>query len=334
MKRNIQNACKTFVPVIALLLAGSCNNPVEMKTEKVEKELEVFRNFNADSAYHFVETQVNFGPRVPGSKAHENCRMYLTSSLERYSNRVIVQSFKTRAYNGNIMNGYNIIGSFDTLNKRRVLLCAHWDSRPFADYDPDEENHDKPIDGANDGASGVGVLMELARQFSLLKPSVGLDIIFFDLEDYGEPHGDQFTGKPDTWGLGSQYWSKNPHTPGYKARFGILLDMVGDKDATFLMEGFSMEYAPKIVRKVWSVAGQIGFSNYFLFKDGGYITDDHYYINRIAGIPTINIIHLDDKSANGSFFDEWHTLGDNMDVIDRNTLRVVGLTVLNTIYNE
>jgi len=177
-------------------------------------------------------------------------------------------------------------------------------------------------------------MLELARQFHKKIPDIGVDIIFFDLEDYGEPSGDQFSGKSDTWGLGSQYWSKNPHIPGYKAKFGILLDMVGDSGATFYMEGFSMAYASRIVKKIWSVAGKLGFIDYFILEDGGYITDDHYYINEIIKIPTINIIHLDKNSTNGSFFDHWHTVGDNMDNIDSETLRVVGLTVLNVVYNE
>ncbi|MBN1340053.1 MAG: M28 family peptidase [Bacteroidales bacterium] len=322
------------IAAITMIIIGSCDSGHEKKPEKKEKEFIVHHEFDADSAYHFVEKQVAFGPRVPGSQAHENCRIYLTAKLSDYADKAIVQPFKARVFNGTIMNGYNIIGSFDTLNTKRILLCAHWDSRPFADYDPDPEKHNQAIDGANDGASGVGVLLEAARQFKIRKPGIGVDIIFFDLEDYGEPSGDQFSGKPDTWGLGSQYWSRNPHKPGYTARFGMLLDMVGNEEATFLMEGFSMEYAPKIVRKVWTIAGRIGFSNYFLFKDGGYITDDHYYINKITGIPTINIIHLTDKSPNGSFFNEWHTISDNMAVIDRKTLQVVGLTVLNTVYNE
>jgi glutaminyl-peptide cyclotransferase len=216
----------------------------------------------------------------------------------------------------------------------RIVVCAHWDSRPFADYDPDPENHNEPIDGANDGASGVGVLLEIARQLSSNSLRIGVDIIFFDLEDYGPPQDAQQRGQGNWWALGSQYWSKNPHQQNYNARFGILLDMVGAEDARFKMEGFSMLYAPDLVKKVWSIGNRLGYGDYFLFEQGGYIEDDHKYVNEIAKIPTINIIHLDSQSANGSFFDHWHTLNDTMENISPFTLKVVGQTVLTVIFNE
>jgi Zn-dependent M28 family amino/carboxypeptidase len=191
-----------------------------------------------------------------------------------------------------------------------------------------------PIDGANDGASGVGVLLELARLMSLSKPSVGVDIIFFDLEDYGPPKDHPAGGIKDQYGLGSQYWSKNPHDPDYTANYGILLDMVGATDARFYMEGFSLEYASGILKKVWNTGIKAGYSEYFLYEQVGYIDDDHKYINEIAGIPTIDIIQLDPESSNGSFFEYWHTTGDNLSVIDKQTLKVVGQTLLNVVYQE
>jgi len=311
---------------------GNSEKPVKNTQEKKQQQVQI-PVFNRDSAYVYVERQVDFGPRVPGTEAHAACAQWLENTMERFADTVIIQAFKARAYNGKVLRGKNIIASFNEQNKKRVLLCAHWDSRPYADHDPDDANHDKPIDGANDGASGVGVLIETARQFSLQNPAIGVDIIFFDLEDYGPPQDAQ-SGATETWGLGSQYWSRNHHKPAYRARYGILLDMVGVKDATFLMEGFSMTYAPARVKKVWDIANTLGYGSYFPQEYGSYITDDHYFINTIANIPTINIIHLENDSEGGSFFEHWHTVNDNMESIDKNTLGIVGSVVLNVVYRE
>ena len=311
---------------------GSSEKPVNKDTNASEEVVQV-PAFNGDSAYAYIEKQVSLGPRVPGSPAHAACAAWLENTMRKFGDTVIVQSFMARAYNGETLRGKNIITSFNVENKKRVLLCAHWDSRPFADYDPDPSMHNTPIDGANDGASGVGVLIETARQFSMQHPSIGVDIIFFDLEDYGPPRDAQSTAT-ENWGLGSQHWSGNPHKAVYRARYGILLDMVGVKDATFLMEGFSMMYAPSRVKKVWNMAAELGYGIYFPEEYGSYITDDHYFINTIANIPTINIIHLEKEAETGSFFTHWHTLGDNMEYIDRNTLKIVGTVVLNVVYRE
>ena len=244
----------------------------------------------------------------------------------------MVQEGKVRLFNNEIITAKNIIASYKPEYANRIVLAAHWDSRPFADHDPDKNNHNKPIDGANDGASGVGVLLEIARLSKIMPPEIGFDIILFDVEDYGTPQ-DMQTDKEETWCLGSQYWSKNPHKKNYFARYGILLDMVGAKDAKFPKEYFSKQYASDIVRKVWNKAAQLGYSNYFIDKDGPAITDDHIYMNRIAQIPTIDIVHLESGGDN-VFFEHWHTLKDNMDNIDRNTLKAVGQTVTEVLYNE
>jgi glutaminyl-peptide cyclotransferase len=321
--------------IFAALLSGCGNEQKPVRTtDKSSSEAVRVPDFNADSAYLFVEKQVLFGPRVPNTKEHAACAEYLSSALQRFTDTVVVQSFSARAFNGTVLNGKNIIGIFNPEMANRIVVCAHWDSRPFADYDPDPENHNEPIDGANDGASGVGVLLEIARQLSSNSPRIGVDIIFFDLEDYGPPQDAQQRGQGNWWALGSQYWSRNPHQVNYNARFGILLDMVGAEDARFKMEGFSMLYAPDLVKKVWSIGNRLGYGDYFLFEQGGYIEDDHKYVNEIAKIPTINIIHLDSQSANGSFFDHWHTLNDTMENISPFTLKVVGQTVLTVIFNE
>jgi Zn-dependent M28 family amino/carboxypeptidase len=286
--------------------------------------------FNADSAFAFVAAQTDFGPRVPGTTAHAQCASYLESTLKRFTPHVTVQPFASRAWNNQILSGKNIIGTFNPDARKRILLCAHWDSRPYADHDPDPANHRKPIDGANDGASGVGALLEIARLIHENPLSIGIDIIFFDLEDYGEPQ-DMRSNQGDNWALGSQYWARTPHIPGYRANFGILLDMVGGQEATFYMEGTSMAYAPEIMKKVWRNAHQLGYAGMFVMQESNPITDDHLYINKIAGIPTIDIIQHDPTSKTG-FFKYWHTINDNISNIDPNTLKAVGRTVLQTIY--
>ena len=212
------------------------------------------------------------------------------------------------------------------------MLFAHWDSRPWSDHDPDPANYNTPVLGANDGASGVGVLLEIARQLGQTAPEVGVDIIFFDAEDYGAP--ETFTGNSeDSWCLGSQYWARNPHKSGYKANYGILLDMVGAPGATFYKEQISMHYAAHIVKKVWDKAQSLGFSQYFINEELGAITDDHLYINRITGIPSIDIIQYDKYSSKG-FGHYWHTINDTMENIDKSTLHAVGTTVMHVVYSE
>jgi hypothetical protein len=299
----------------------------DKKTKKSSVRIPV-PDFNADSAYEYVKKQVDFGPRVPNSEAHEVCANYLLEKLKDYADTAFFQSFKTRAFDGTTLNGKNIIASFNLKAKSRIFLSAHWDSRPWADKDPDPSKHNIPVDAANDGASGVGVILEIARQLSISKPEIGVDMIFFDLEDYGN-YSDN-----DSWALGAQYWSKNLHDPDYNAKYGILLDMVGAKGAKFYMEGYSMMYAADIVKKVWTAAGRTGYGSFFIFEKVGYIDDDHLSVNENAGIPTIDIIHLDNNSSNGSFFEYWHTTKDNMDAIDKEVLKAVGQTLMTVIYEE
>ena len=245
--------------IFLFLIIAACNGgPKEEESQiKSEKEIQIqVPDFNADSAYAYIEKQLSFGPRVPNTPAHHSCALYLENKLREYTPDVIVQVFKARAFDGSILNGQNIIASFNKENQHRILLASHWDSRPFADHDPDPKNHRKPIDGANDGASGVGILIEIARQLTTLKVNTGVDIILFDLEDYGEPE-DQRSNNEDNWGLGSQYWSRNKHQVNYMPTFGILLDMVGASNATFTKEGYSMEYASDFVNKIWDVAAKI-----------------------------------------------------------------------------
>jgi Peptidase family M28 len=279
-----------------------------------------------------VKQQVDFGPRVCNTIAHDKCAAFLIKKMKSTGAKVVVQEGVVKAFNKTQLKIKNIIGSFNPANKSRVLICSHWDSRPYADHDPDPKNHNTPIDGANDGASGVGVILEIARQLSISSPSIGVDLILFDAEDYGPPQ-DQMTNEDtsDWWGLGTQFWARQPHVASYTARYGVLLDMVGAPHATFLMEAVSMSFASSVVKSVWSTANSIGFSDYFIFEQGGAITDDHLFINKILNLPTIDIIHLDRTSQTG-FYPYWHTVKDDMNSIDRNTLKAVGQTLLTMIY--
>jgi Zn-dependent M28 family amino/carboxypeptidase len=323
--------------ILTSLVLVSCNQPARPPAASEEttarKPAVNVPVFNSDTAYESIRMQLSFGPRVPNTPAHAKCAAYLVNKLKTYTPDVIVQKGSVRAYNGTALNFQNIIASWKPETNNRILLCAHRDSRPFADHDPDPKNRKKPVEAANDGASGVGVLMEIARQLSLVNPPIGVDIILFDVEDYGPPQDQILHNSDEHWGLGSQYWSKNPHKSDYFARYGILLDMVGARNATFLMEGISMQYAADIVKKVWSTGNRIGYSSFFLYEQGGYITDDHVAINKIRNIPTIDIIHLDKESETG-FYPYWHTTGDTFDKIDKTTLKAVGQTVLTVIYEE
>jgi hypothetical protein len=317
---------------IVVTLSFSCKQNTTTTDNKEMTTTINTPNFNGDSAYAFVATQVAFGPRVPDTKAHINCGKWIVEKLKLYTKTVIEQPFKARLYNGVMVNCKNIIASFNPDQKVRILLSAHWDSRPFADHDTDVKNYKTPIDGANDGASGVGVLLEVARQLSIKSPTIGVDIILFDVEDWGEPEGTE-SAQEDNWCLGSQYWSRNPHVQGYKARFGILLDMVGAPNAEFAKEGTSMYYAPDVMNKVWDIANQLGFSSNFVARSSNPITDDHIYVNKITSIPTIDIIQHD-LTTNSGFNKNWHTIGDNLSNINKETLAVVGKVCLAVVYQE
>ncbi len=318
------------------ILLPACNESPRQDTIKQDTQKQVTiqaPDFNKDSAYLFVKQQVDFGPRVPNTKAHKECAKFLINKLGSYADTIIAQPLAIKAYNGTLLQGQNIIGIFNPDVRKRVLLAAHWDSRPYADHDPDPNNHRTPIDGANDGASGVGVLLEIARQLQLKSPQIGIDIIFFDLEDYGEPEGERFSYTGENWCLGSQAWAKDPHIKNYRAQYGVLLDMVGGENAQFTKEGFSRQYAPDIVDKIWNRAGMLGFSSYFQNTETNPIIDDHLYINKIRNIPTIDIIEWNPSSGTG-FNKYWHTMNDNMDNINKETLSAVGIVVLSTIYSE
>lgn len=287
-------------------------------------------SFNADSAFLFVKKQVDFGPRVPNTEAHRKCAAWLSSEFKRHGLTVIEQKFQAPHYKGGTFNGINIIGQYKPENPRRILLAAHWDSRFHADQDTKDKN--KPILGADDGGSGVGVLLEIARLLSQNPVNIGVDFVLFDAEDQGND-ADDGQDNSKTWCLGAQHWSKNLHKPGYMPMFGILLDMVGGANPKFQKEGISMQAAPSIVEKVWSTAASLGYSNVFVQELGGAVTDDHYFVVVNARIPMIDIISRPGETKSG-FVPHWHTHDDNMKAIDKNTLRIVGEVVTTVLYRS
>lgn len=326
---------KLFLISLVLFSMTSCDNkqnskPVAQPAPQVKQV--VIPDFNADSAYNYVKKQLDFGPRVPGSVAHKQCAEWFVDFFSDKADTVYVQDFRTRLYDGRGIDGKNIIAAFNPEAKKRILLAAHWDSRPFADHDPDKNNWNTPIDGANDGASGVGVLMEIARILKDNPINVGVDIILFDLEDYGAPYFLNLMTNDD-WALGSQYWAKNPHIYNYRAYFGILLDMVGASNPKFPKEYYSQQFAPALSNDIWKVARELGYDEYFTNELGHPINDDHIYVNAIARIPMIDIIHLENNSES-SFYPYWHTVKDNIEQIDPKTLGMVGDVVVNVLYRN
>lgn len=324
-----------FLLGVVLCCCSACGNNVNASKSSpgaVEKS-ELIGSFNADSAYSYVARQVSFGPRVPGSDGHKACRQWLLQTLGSFNpDTLIVQDAEVTAYNGDILPISNIFAGFNMSSPKRVLLVAHWDTRPWADKESTAEDRTKPIPGANDGASGVGVLLEIARNLALKAPQVGVDILLVDAEDYGQSEG--FAGEADSWCLGSQYWVKHmtPYSMRNRPVYGILLDMVGAAGAQFHYEIFSQSEARVPTIKVWSEADRLGYSDVFVREKGSPVIDDHIVLTR-AGIPTTDIIESQHPETT-SFHPSWHTLGDDMSNIDRRTLGAVGNTVLNVVYKE
>lgn len=315
--------------ILILVTLGACRESEEKPVMTFTERGVAVPEFSSDSAFSFIEAQVAFGPRVPGTYGHKQTYEFLTNKLSDLAGREMVfsQQFTATGYEGSEMNLKNIIASFNPSASDRIMLCAHWDTRPRADEDTSRTT--EYISGADDGGSGVGVLLEMARIFSEDAPPVGVDIILFDGEDYG------VKGDLDNYFLGSRYWSQNPPVPGYRPRFGILLDMVGAQDAVFPKELYSKGFAPGLVNEVWSIASMKGYGNYFIDEKGGAVLDDHYVVQQYTGIPVINIIHHTSEDGQyAQFGNHWHTHRDSLDIIDTKTLQAVGEVLTELIYNR
>lgn len=325
--------------LIVALIAGAAfnflpSNKAEVsETEEIEKVQPVGPDFNADSAYIYLQEQCDFGPRTMNSTAHDKCEKWIIQKFEQYGCKVTTQKATLNGYDGTPLRSTNIMASYNPEATTRIMFCAHWDCRPWADNDPDSTNWHKPIIAANDAASGVGVMIELARILKGSGLELGVDFVCFDAEDYGTPQWFEGEDPGDTWALGAQNFANNL-PEGYAPRYGILLDMVGGVGAKFYREGMSMQYAPAIVKKVWNAARQVGYGSYFPKADGGMITDDHIPVNQTANIPCIDVIPYYPDCAQSSFGSTWHTIADNMDNIDKNTLKAVGQTMVQVLFTE
>jgi hypothetical protein len=291
-----------------LLLCVSCAKQQQSST------LEARLAFSADSAYSYIDQQVAFGPRVPGTEAHVACGDWLMTELRRHGAQVKQQVGSMTNYAGQQQSIRNILAYFEGTTSQTILLCAHWDSRPWADEEEEYDLRFQPVLGANDGASGVGVILELVRQMAIMKTQgkliPSLQVVFFDCEDMGTPS--HYTGpqQKDDWCLGSQLWAKEYKQATQQSQsstphiqYGILLDMVGDPSATFPLEYYSAMYAAGYLEKMWRTASQLGYGRYFTYQQVYPITDDHYYVNTLAGIPCLDVIDYKANSETG--FSDW-----------------------------
>ena len=326
---------KILLGMVMGMLMVACGTT---KKSQGEEQKAVSIAFCADSAYAFCAAQCQYGPRTMNSVAHEECGQWIAEKFRQYGFDVELQRADLKGYDGTILKSTNIIAKSQKpeakSQKPRILICAHWDSRPWADNDPDSANWRKPVMAANDGASGVAVMLEIARLLQQNdSASVAVDFVCFDAEDWGTPQWEN-DSDGDSWALGAQYWAANcPKQIANSYQYGILLDMVGGQSARFYQEYFSMKYARNIVEKVWQAASAAGYGSYFPAKDGGGVTDDHLPVNEKAGIPCIDIINHYPDCEQSNFGPTWHTINDDMQHIDKNNLQAVGQTLIQLLFS-
>ncbi len=302
----------TWIPAVVLLLLACSAAPGSATPGAADK----VPKFDSGKAFAFLLKQCEIGPRNPGSQGQLKGRDYLVATLAQYADKVTTQPFPLRfGRPEQTVEAYNVIARFQPENKERILLCAHWDTRPWADEDPDPEKHDTPIIGANDGASGVAVLLEVARLLHEHEPPVGVDIVLFDGEDAGT------SGRMYSWAQGSQYYAQNL-APQDRPVFGVLIDMIGDADLKIDKEANSMAAAGHVVERVWKIARDLGCTA-FSPERGSSIMDDHIPFLQV-GIPVIDLIDLD--------YPHWHTIADTPDKCSARSLDQVGRVLVHLIY--
>lgn len=321
---------RLFCTLTLIALLASCGGQKNAEAS-ADTTIQPVMKASADSLYGFVADQVGFGPRTPGSPGHAACRAYIADNLRRFgADTVMIQEAPVKTYLNETFTAYNIMGRYNPGAKNRILLLAHYDTRPWASEDPDLDARNQPIDGANDGGSGVAVLLETARNLGINLPdSIGIDLLFVDVEDSGQ--SETWGNASETWCLGTQQWIKDmPYGNTDRPEFGILVDMVGGKDARFHREYYSQQNAKPYLDKVWAIADASGYASRFPNDIGGAALDDHVYVNQ-AGIPCIDIIENSHPTTD-SFNPTWHTMADNLGAIDRKTMQIVAQVVLNTIY--
>jgi hypothetical protein len=312
--------------VTAISMVSCASRKNEQTTESVSGESDAVESvsFNADSAYYYVDMQMAYGARVPNTDAHRKVGAMLESELRRHGAEVETCNMDLQAFDGTVLKSTNILGKFNPKAGKRLLLLAHWDSRPWADQDSDESKHNKPVPGANDGASGVGLLLEIARLLGSVPSDKGVDILFVDAEDYGAEDNE------DSWALGTEFFVTSSLKKGYIPSEVIVVDMVGGEGAVFCKEYFSQQADPVLLDRIWHEAERAGYGSYFQNTPGGAITDDHIQFIK-QGIPAIDIV---DFKPDSGFPKTWHTTDDTMEHIDRATLKAVGQTLTNYIYNN
>jgi glutaminyl-peptide cyclotransferase len=311
--------------LVACLLVTGCSRetPGDQGKETMQQTpaAPASARFDANRAFGYLKAQVAFGPRVPNSEGHRRCLEYLVNTLRRSAESVRLQQFAEAGYDGEQLLLTNIIASFKPSLRQRILLCAHWDTRPRAERDEDPEKRQKPIPGANDGASGVAVLLEIAAQLKQSPPAIGVDIVLFDGEDYGKE------GDLPRYLLGSQYFARSKPAD-YVPRFGILLDMVGDAALEIPQEKNSLRFAPDVVDMVWKTAQQLNVHQ-FIPEVGEEIHDDHIPLNR-AGIKTIDLIDFNYPDETNRY---WHTHQDTPEHCSAESLGAVGKVLSGIIVN-
>lgn len=311
-----------FLSLIFLFVSCKQDRPVPAET--IAKTAVKVPVVDGDRLYSLIEKQLSFGHRIPGTPEHLACRDWIVETLKSYGAIVELQPFKASFYDVKDADAFNIIASFNPEDTHRILLAAHYDTRMVAEKDEDKTKRDDPIMGADDGGSGVAGLLEIARVLSENPIDMGIDMIFFDAEDNGLPE------VTEGWCLGSQYWAKNVYPKDYKAKFGILLDLIGAKGATFGKDQISQQFAKRYQDKIWTLAQRMGYSD--LFIDSKFsVIDDHIYVNQ-AGIPMMDIINY--NIPENKFGHYHHTHKDDISVIDKRTLRIVTQIVTTALYKE
>ncbi|MGK0316284.1 MAG: glutaminyl-peptide cyclotransferase [Saprospiraceae bacterium] len=310
-----------LLAIITLLVACKSRS---VKTAQEDRIVQMPK-FNSDNAFEYIKKQVEFGPRRMNSEAHEYCKKWLLEKLTELDFETELQNFEAKAYTGELLKGSNIQGYHNKHVKERILLCAHYDTRHIADKDT--VNVENPIDGADDGASGVAVILEIARLVKDSNLPMGIDVVFFDAED----HGSDKPNQSYSWGLGSQYWANELRQTEYDYKYGILLDMVGSKNATFRKEGYSIQTSKSVVDQIWKLAKGMGRDQYFIDKQIGSITDDHRFIIEKTKIPMVDIINVQESGEFGHYH---HRHSDNIEIIDKKTLKAVGQVITAHIFRE
>lgn len=283
--------------ILALVFLSGCREKARLP-----------REFDGAAALGYIQSQVAFGPRVPGTEAHRRMGDWLDSLLRQRADTVIVQSWNHVTAGRVTLPLRNFIARFNPAAEKRLLLLAHWDSRPISDS-PRSRDSTKAVVGANDGGSGVALLLGVADVLQRSPPSAGVDLLFVDGEDYGD-----FTKTPADVLIGSRYYGAH-QLPGMKPLYAVLFDLVADKDLQLYQEGNSLVGAPEVVELVWGAARDLGYAGYFISSPRHTLIDDHLELQK-AGIRAIDVVDFD--------YPAWHTTEDTIDKVSAASLQVVG----------